>query len=169
MTPLYDIIAGQPFFRGLSQEHLCTLAANAMQMWFESGELIFDDGDVANRFYLIIEGKVALESSVKHRGTVVLQTLGSGELLGWSWLFSSYVWRLRARATEPTEAIFFYGTRWREQCELNHDLGYELFNRISELMMQRVQIARRRFLDHLAQCRPGSDAKASARKAAVLP
>jgi CRP-like cAMP-binding protein len=161
---LHDIVAAQVFFAGLSQEHLRTFADSAMQTWFEAGELIFHDGDLANRFYLIIEGKVALESSVKNGDAVVLQTLGPGELLGWSWLFSPYVWRLRARAVEPTEAIFFYGTRLRAQCELNHDLGYELFKRISEVMMQRLQIARGRFLDHLAKCHPGMGAKASARK-----
>ncbi len=163
MKTLYDIIAGQPFFRGLSQEHLRTLADSAMQTWFEASELIFHDGDLANRFYLIIEGRVDLESSVRKADAVVLQTLGSGELLGWSWLFSPYVWRLHARAVEPTEAIFFYGTRLREQCELNHDLGYELFKRISEVMMLRVQIARGRFLDHLAECHPGTGAKVGAR------
>ena len=66
MKTLYDIIAGQLFFRGLSQEHLRTIADNAMRTWFESDELIFHDGDLANRFYLIVEGKIALESSVKN-------------------------------------------------------------------------------------------------------
>jgi CRP-like cAMP-binding protein len=166
MKTLYDIVAAQPFFRGLSQENLRTVANCAMQTWFETDELIFRDGDLANRFYLILEGKVALETSLKNGNTVVLQTLGPGDLLGWSWLFSPYVWRLHARAVEPIEALFFYGTPLREQCELNHDLGYELFKRISEVMMQRLQIARGRFLDHVAECHAGRSTKAGARKPA---
>ncbi len=165
MKSLYDIIAEQPFFRGLRQEHRRPLADSAMQTWFEVGQLIFHDGDLANRFYLILEGKVALESSVKKGKAVVLQTLGPGDLLGWSWLFSPYVWRLHARAVEPTEAIFFYGTRLREQCEADHDFGYELFKRISEVMMQRLQIARGRYLDHLVECDQGTRAKGGTRKA----
>jgi len=147
-------IAAQPFFKGMSERHLSTLADSAMRTWFEADELIFHDRDLANRFYLIVEGKVALESSVKTGAVVVLQTLGPGELLGWSWLFSPYVWRLHARAVEPTEALFFYGTRLLERCEADHDLGYELFKRVSEVMMQRLQLARGRFLDHLAECHP---------------
>ena len=165
MKTLYDLIAAQAFFRGLSQEHLRTLADCAMQTWFEAGELIFHDGDLANRFYLITEGKVALESFANNGDAVVLQSLRPGELLGWSWLFTPYVWRLHASAVEPTEAIFFYGTRLREQCEVNHDFGYEIFKRIAEVMMQRLQFARGRFLDHLAECRPGPGAKAGHRKA----
>jgi CRP-like cAMP-binding protein len=152
MKSLYDIIAEQPFFKGMSAEHLRTLADSAMQTWFEVDELVFHEGDLSNRFYLIIEGRVLLESSVKNGGAVVLQSLGPGDLLGWSWMFSPYIWKLHARAIEPTEAIFFYGTRLLEQCEADHDLGYEMFKRVSEVMMQRLQIARRRFLDHLAEC-----------------
>ncbi|MBE0544557.1 MAG: cyclic nucleotide-binding domain-containing protein [Verrucomicrobia bacterium] len=142
MKTLYDIVAKQTFFRGLSAEHLRHLADNAMQTWFEADELIFREGDVANRFYLIVEGKVTLESSVTNSQTVLLLTLGPGDLLGWSWLFSPYVWHLHARAIEPTEAIFFYGTRLLSACEADHDLGYEIFKRISEVMMQRLQSTR---------------------------
>jgi len=165
---LCDSISEQDFFRGLSIEHLRLLAENAMETWFEAGELIFHEGDLANRFYLIIEGEVALESSVVTGEPLVLQTLSAGDLLGWSWLFSPFIWRLHARAVEPTEAIFFYGTRLREQCELNHDLGYELFKRISEVMMQRLQIARGQFLDHLAECPLRAGAKAGTLKTPVV-
>lgn len=142
MKTLYDIVAEQTFFRGLSTEHLHQLADNAMQTWFEAGELIFRDGDVANRFYLIVEGKVTLESSVSNGQTVLLQTLGPGDLLGWSRLFSPYAWRVQARAVEPTEAIFLYGTRLLSACEADHDLGCEMFKRISEVMMHRLQSTR---------------------------
>jgi CRP/FNR family transcriptional regulator, cyclic AMP receptor protein len=162
---VYDIITAQPFFNGLSAGHLRTLAGSAMQTWFEADELIFRKDDLANRFYLIVEGKVALESPVSQGDIVLLQTIGASELLGWSWLFSPYVWRLRARAVEPTEAVFFYGSRLREQCESDHDLGYEMFRRISEVMMQRLQIARGRFLDHFAECHAATAAKTSVGKA----
>ncbi|MEK7684318.1 MAG: Crp/Fnr family transcriptional regulator [Verrucomicrobiota bacterium] len=156
MSTLAAIIAEQPFFKGLSAEHLRTLADSAMQTWFEADELIFHEDDVANRFYLILEGKVALESSLANGDSVVLQTLGPGELLGWSWLFSPYIWKLHARALEPTEAIFFYGTRLRAQCEDNHDLGYELFKRISEVMMHRLHSTRRKLFASLSDAHPGN-------------
>jgi CRP/FNR family cyclic AMP-dependent transcriptional regulator len=144
-----DIIAGQPFFKGLRAKHCRALAESAKQMWFEADELIFRDGDLANRFYLIVDGTVALESleSPTNGPPVLLQTIGAGELLGWSWMFLPYVSHLRARALEPAEAILFYGTRLREQCEKDHDLGYELFRRVAEVMMQRLQTARRLLLE----------------------
>jgi CRP/FNR family cyclic AMP-dependent transcriptional regulator len=144
---VYDLIAEQPFFSGLSRARLQLLADNARQTWFESGELIFRDGDLANRFYLIVEGKVALESSGDSTHTVLLQTIGAGQLLGWSWMFSPYIWHLHARALEPTEAIFLSGTRLRDLCETDHDLGYEVFRRVAEVMMQRLHAMRRLLLE----------------------
>lgn len=155
---VYDLIAEQPFFSGLSRAQLHTLADNTRQTWFEAGELIFHDGDLANRFYLIVEGRVALESSGGTTRTILLQSIGGGELLGWSWMFSPYIWGLRARAIEPTEAIFFYGTRLLEQCATDHDLGYEIFKRVAEVMMQRLRTTRQsRMEKHCPELPASSD------------
>jgi len=91
-----------------------------MKMQFEAGESIFEEGSPANRFYLILEGAVALESEVKDRGRITIQTLGPGNDLGWSWFFPPYCWRFSARTLEATEAITFDGRALREQA--NHYL-----------------------------------------------
>jgi hypothetical protein len=75
-------------------------------------------------------------------GPVTVDIIGAGDLLVWSWAFPPYVWHFDARALEPTEVIFFNGTLLREYCERAHALGYELFKRISKVMMLRLQRAR---------------------------
>lgn len=158
MKTVYDLIVEQPFFRGLSQAQLRALADSARQTWFESDELIFREGDTANRFYLIVAGKVALEAPDRNGRVVLLQTIGNSELLGWSWMFSSYIWHLHARAVEPTEAIFFYGTRLREVCETDHELGYEMFKRVAEVMMQRLRTTRQLLMEkHCPELQASSD------------
>jgi CRP/FNR family cyclic AMP-dependent transcriptional regulator len=144
--PLAPLIAELPFLQGLSLKHLQTLADNAMQSQFKAGELIFREGDPANRFYLIQSGQMVLESCLKDRPAVRIQTIGAGDVLGWSWLFPPYYWHFDARALEPTSAIFFYGTRLREECEKDHDLGYELMKRVAGVMLQRLQATRRQLL-----------------------
>jgi hypothetical protein len=69
-------------------------------------------------------------------------------VLGWSWLFPPYLWHFDARAVTPPKAIFFYGTRLRELCEENHDLGYELMKRVSEIVIRRLQATRRELVEH---------------------
>jgi CRP/FNR family cyclic AMP-dependent transcriptional regulator len=134
-------VAAHPFLIGTSASHIRLLADCAMRSQFTAGQVIFRKGETANRFYLIERGKVALESSTG--GEVVkIDEVGAGDLLGWSWIFPPYVWHFDARAIQPTTAIFLYGTILREYCEADPALGYELFKRMSEVMMRRLQAAR---------------------------
>ena len=146
---LHSLIERQPFFKGLSTEHIQVLAESAMEIKFEPGESIFQEGSPANRFYLILEGRVMLESEKKDRNLIPIQTLEPGDDLGWSWLFPPYLVQLSARALEPTKAIFFYGTRLREQCEQDHELGYQLMKRIAEVGTQRLQRTQERLMEYI--------------------
>ncbi len=143
---LEKILSRHPFVAGLSAEHLRLLADCAMQTHFEAGQIVFREGDTANRFYLIEQGEVALESP-EPGALAIIDVLKDGELLGWSWLFPPFTWQFTARATQPTTAIFFYGTVLREHCEADPALGYEIFKRMSEVMTRRLQHARSRLLD----------------------
>jgi CRP/FNR family cyclic AMP-dependent transcriptional regulator len=136
-------VAAHPFLIGLAESHIRLLADCAMRARFRSQEVIFREGEIANRFYLLKTGKITLESTQEIGGApVMIDTIGPGDLLGWSWIFPPHIWHFAARAAEPTAAIFFYGTILREYCDKDPALGYELFKRMSEVMMRRLQRAR---------------------------
>ena len=147
---LYNLIAQQPFFTGLNERSLQLLADSAMEKQFKRGQSILEEGSPANRFYLILEGRVLLESELKDRGLVPIETLGPGDDLGWSWLFPPYSLQLSARALEPTRTIFFYGTRLRGECELDHELGYQLTRRIAEVLIKRLRATQQRLIETVA-------------------
>ena len=139
-----DALAEQPFFKGLSKPHLELLIGDAMPAEFKAGELIFSEGGPANRFYSIRSGRIALESQTNsEQEPVPIEMLGAGSVLGWSWLFPPYYWHFNARAVSPVKAIFFYGTRLRERCENDHELGYELMKRTTAIVIERLQATRR--------------------------
>ncbi|PYJ01574.1 MAG: Crp/Fnr family transcriptional regulator [Verrucomicrobia bacterium] len=140
------LIRRHPFLEGMSPHQLRLLSGCARQSHFDTGELIFREGDPANRFYLIQNGKVALQAHTEDRGLISIQTIGPGDVLGWSWLFPPYFWHYDARALEPTDAIFIYGTPLREECETDHELGYELLKRMAAVMMKRLQATRRQLM-----------------------
>jgi CRP/FNR family cyclic AMP-dependent transcriptional regulator len=147
---LYALIEQQPFFKGLNPHHLQLLTDSALEMQFEPGDSILQEGSPANRFYLILEGKVVLEAELEDRVMIPVQTLGPGDDLGWSWLFPPYSLHSTARALEPTKTIFFYGTRLREQCEQDHDLGYHLMNRVAEVVIERLRATQQRLSECVA-------------------
>jgi CRP/FNR family cyclic AMP-dependent transcriptional regulator len=141
------IISKHPFSKGMSPHQIRLLSDCAMQVHFRANERIFSEGDPANRFYLIQTGRVGIESFVAGKGKVNIQGLEAGDVLGWSWMFPPYFWHFDARALEPTDALFLYGTPLREECESDHELGYELMKRTGELMLGRLQATRKTLLN----------------------
>jgi CRP-like cAMP-binding protein len=135
-----------PFLDGLSQAHLRVLSSCAMKTAFARGQIIFRQGEIANRFYLIKAGTVVLEDQPAVGPPVPVQTIGAGGVLGWSWLFPPFQWHFDARAVEDTKATFFYGTWLREQCEEDPSLGYQLVQRMAKIVIERLQASRAQFL-----------------------
>src|SRR5689334_12588121 len=78
MPALLAEVATHPFLRDLSPDHLELLARNAMKVHFNSGALIFREGDPANRFYLLKNGKIVLESDGE-TGRTLIQVIGAGD------------------------------------------------------------------------------------------
>ena len=140
---LKSLIAAHPFMNGLSPLHLATITDYAMTTEFTPGQIIFREGEIANRFYLLLAGEVVLESK-NGSNPVVIETLAAGDVLGWSWMFEPYVWHFDARAIKPTRAIFLYGTWLREFCDHNPELGYKLMKRMAKVLIQRLQATRRK-------------------------
>lgn len=147
METLERILAEHPFFAGLDARHIQLIVGCATNVRFDAGQFIFREGEEANEFYVIRHGKVALEIFVPGRGPVTIQTLGEGEILGWSWLIPPYHWHFNARAVELTRAIALDGKCLRAKCEDDHDLGYELLKRFAHIVEQRLQATRLQLLD----------------------
>jgi len=147
MKTLEHTLGAHPFIEGMASDYVNILAENACVVRFEPGEPIFREGGDADRFYLIQHGKVALEIFHLEHGSIVLQTIGEGEALGWSWLVPPYKWRFDARAVDTTTAIMLDGKRLREECEHGKSLGYELLQRFAQVLEQRLQATRMQLLD----------------------
>jgi len=77
----------------------------------------------------------------------VIETLGDGDILGWSWLFSPYQWHFDARAKQLSRAVAIDGKTLREQCEEDHDLGFELMKRFASIVVERLQAAQVQLMD----------------------
>ncbi len=144
--PMATRVALHPFLVGMNRTQLTLLTDCAMAAHFETGQTILREGDFANRCYLIETGKVVVESGGSVGEPLVIETIGAGDLLGWSWMFPPYVWQFTARAVESTSAIFFYGAMLREYCEKDHSFGFELLKRISAVMVRRLQAAHRQMI-----------------------
>jgi len=147
METLRPILAVHPFFADLAPHHIDLLVGCASNVRFDAGAFLFHAGEEADAFFLIRQGRVALEIAAPGRTSITVQTLREGEILGWSWLIPPYHWTLDARAVEPTRALALDGVCLRTKCEADHDLGYELLKRFAHIIELRLEATRLQLLD----------------------
>ncbi|MCL5006293.1 MAG: cyclic nucleotide-binding domain-containing protein [Acidobacteria bacterium] len=147
METLERILAAHPFFSGMEERYIQLLVGCASNVRFDAGQYIFRAEEEANLFYLIRQGKVALEAFGPERGPIVILTLEQGDVLGWSWLIPPHRYKFDARVVEFTRAIALDGTCLRKKSEENHDLGYEFMKRFSQLMARALQATRLQLLN----------------------
>jgi len=147
METLERIIEEHTFFTGLDHGFIDLMVGCASNVRFKRGDYIFREGDPANTFYLIRQGKVAVEVSAPQHAPIIVATLAEGEILGWSWLLAPYQWKHQARAKDDVRAIALDGKCLRQKCEQNHDLGYEILKRFARIIEQRLEATRLQLID----------------------
>jgi len=147
MESLKKILAESAFLKELEPHHLELITGCASNVRFESGQYLFHEGEEAEKFFLVRHGRLAIEIFTPDRGPIPIQTIEAGDVLGWSWLVPPYQWRFDAKATELVLAIALDGVCLRTKCEEDHDLGYQLLKRFTDIMNQRLEATRVHLLD----------------------
>ena len=134
------------FLDNCTPEFLNHLEEFAREVTFAEGQTILREGQYADRFYLICEGKIQIEAGSNRKPLVAIQTLGAGDLLGWSWLFPPFQCHFSARALEPCRALELNAPALLVRAEDDPIFGYELMKRISNQLIRRLHAVRKRFV-----------------------
>jgi CRP/FNR family transcriptional regulator, cyclic AMP receptor protein len=140
-------LATHPFFEGFGESFLAAAGRNAWEVTFDTGSFLVREGDPADSFFLVREGKVALELGAPDRPHQTIQTIGPGEVLGWSWLLSPHRWRLDARAVKPTRAWALDAQTLRDALDARPEDGYRFLLRLLPIVAQRLENTRIQLLD----------------------
>ncbi len=141
------LLRDAPLFASLERDQLELIAGCATNTHFTANDVLFREGDPADHFYLVRQGSVALETFVPARGSLLIETIEAGEVIGWSWLFEPYRWHFDARALTDIRATSFDGACLRGKCDEDPALGYALMTRFARVMIERLQWTRLRLLD----------------------
>jgi CRP/FNR family transcriptional regulator, cyclic AMP receptor protein len=134
-------------FTGLSESQVHAVLQIAHDIWFTDGQTILQEGREARGCWLVHEGQIALTVGVPDASPVVLQTLGPGDVLGWSWLTGPRRWTLSATARGPVEALEIDTDRLRDLAYEDPALGYALTRNLLDAALSRMQHTRARLLD----------------------
>ncbi|MGA8664295.1 MAG: cyclic nucleotide-binding domain-containing protein [Thermoplasmata archaeon] len=135
------------FFREMGGDLLPLLIPLAVERSYAAGEMLVRDGDPADRFVLVFEGKVALEIALPDRPRVTIQTIGGGEVLGWSWLLPPHQWSLDARAVKRTRTLELAAPALKSILESRPTDGYQFLLRLLPVVAERLENTRVQLMD----------------------
>lgn len=136
-----------PFFHDFPPEVVEQLLPLATVREYEANARLCREGDIADKFFLILGGSVAIELHAPHAGKRRIQTLGPGDAIGWSWIVPPHRWQFDVRSIEPVRVAEFEAGRLRELCEQNHTIGYYVCKRLLEVLARRLAGTRLQLLD----------------------
>lgn len=142
-----DELDAHRFFAHFPAELRHRLAGCANNVVFDAEQRLITEGGVADRFYAIRAGRVAVGVRKPSGSLALIQTLHSGDILGWSWLLPPHRWRFDAIAMETVRAIELHAHCVRTYLEEHPRAGYDVAVAVAGVMEERLESARLRLLD----------------------
>ena len=131
------------FLDGLPDNALTKIANIAKVETYQDGSLLFSEGANAEKFFLIIEGKVSLEKLVQlgRTGTPRRATTGIISVwqpVGWSSLVHPYIYTSSGLCLEQTKVLVIPGKDLIELMEEMPEVGCQLISRIAAIIRERL-------------------------------
>jgi len=142
-----ELLGTVRFLEGIAPDDLSQIAGIAEVQEMSAGGVVFREGMKSQHVYLVLEGRVALEIRVPGRGAVSIQTVSTGELLGWSPMLETSPMTATARAVNSTRLLVLHAPQLVALGEHNPRLGLELMRRTALALAQRLNATRLQLLD----------------------
>ncbi len=140
-----------PWFLELNPTSIQRLTTVSDVRSFETGEVIFSEGEQHPFLYIVLEGKVRLESFIPGHGTLPIFTAESLDVIGWSSMTPVVRQKTStARALEPTIMLAFEADTLMEQCEADCELGFVIMRRLANIVASRFLTHRLHLLELLS-------------------
>ena len=159
-----ELLRRYPFFAGLSHEELVSMANVGSEINVEAGHYFFHEGDHLVRFYLVVEGAIAIvievpDQDVEHKLSgqltgdlqmkdVVISAIGPGEVFGWSALGPPHDATTSAKSTTPCHVIAFDCQELLPIFEEDCRFGYLMTQKAAQIIRERLRDMRIESLAH---------------------
>src|SRR5664279_2290005 len=129
-----EYLSAHEFFSEFSNDVLKFLCECSSTREIKNGQILFRQGENADKFDVVLNGRISIQMPAIMGPALEIQTLGKGQVLGWAWLISPYKWNFQTKAEEDSELLQFDGTAILARCEQEPKFGYELLKKFAALM-----------------------------------
>ena len=142
-----EYLSAHEFFSEFSDDVLKFLCECSSMREIKKGQILFLQGEHADKFYIVRSGRISLQMPAIMGPTLEIQTVDEDQVLGWSWLISPYQWNFQTKAEDDSELLQFDGAAILAQCEQDPKLGFELVKKFAALMSVGLNAARQKMMD----------------------
>lgn len=158
MADIVQIIQRIPWFVDLDQVQQWRLAQIARIRNFHEGDTLFSEGDSDSCLYILLNGEVVMENHVPTYGRIKIYTASPLDIIGWSAMTPMVRQRTAtARATQAGRVLCFDGQLLLQLCDEDHDMGYIIMRRISNLVASRLLTTRLELFEIITDTKTGID------------
>jgi len=130
-----EIVAATGFFAELTPAQRERVAALGRIETYRQDGQIYDIGDAATDFYVLVDGMVRFSIGLGNRRAAAGQVLRRGEVFGWAALVEQAPKRIAsASCISPCSVLAINGDQLLLLMEADHSLGYRLMKQLNALI-----------------------------------
>lgn len=141
-----ELLLEQALLRDLEPADLDLVAGCGVNQVYETDAILAREGGPADCFWVVRQGRAVVEV-FGPAGPIGIETLGPGELIGWSWIVPPYRWSSDVRALEVLHVINIDGACLRAKCDADQAFGYRMMKRFAQVAAERLHATQHRLLD----------------------
>lgn len=141
------------FFQGLREEELALLAPCFRTQRFRAGALIFEQGEAAEFFYLLVRGAVIIRYTPDDGPAMTVTRVRPGGVFGWSAAMGNPTYTSAAVCEQDSEVLQIRGDALRALCEGQPRAGKIILERLKAVVAERQKSRQQisNLLDHHSQ------------------
>lgn len=146
-----DIFARSPFFANLSTRQLALLKPLFMPCRCKEGDLLFEQGDLADVLYLVVRGEVVVRYKPEDGPEIIVARVKPGGIVGWSAALGSRHYTSGAICSADSELLCVRGSDLRRLCSQYPDTGIVVLERLADVIAERLHSTRNEVVTLLRQ------------------
>lgn len=132
--------------QNLTDEMLEKIRPLVEPLQFKEREVVFEEGERAENFFLLKRGKILLEVEISEMIIISLGSIKSGYAFGWSALLPGSSYTSYAVCTEPCEVLAIPGQKLLDLLHEDHTMGFRVMEFVAKILKNRLERRTGQFL-----------------------
>lgn len=139
MASTSEALSKVELFRGLAAQGLERVASIATEETYGLGHILFREGEVGDKLYVIVEGKVRISRQIPGMGEEALAVLGKGSAFGEMALIEDAPRSADAIIHERVRLLVISKEAMQDLLFIHKDLAYEILWNIVRILSSRLR------------------------------